>query len=205
MTFLKIDHILKMSETETHVFFLNGPYSQWYPSDFEQSLTKDGPLLKFNCAEQYMMAGKAYLFDDPETLATIMAVEQDPKDWRIAPRRLKALGRQVQNYVEETWVDNRCDIVFRGNWAKFDQVDDLGQFIDSYAFGAQKKLVEGADYDRIWGVGLRWDDPRIIQPNNWRGLNLLGETLIQVRMYRELAKAQPGFKLDIWRNDIWSA
>ena len=42
-------------------------------------------------------------------------------------------------------------------------------------------LVEGAWYDRVWGVGLAWDDDRILDVNNWQGTNWLGETLMRVR------------------------
>ena len=33
------------------------------------------------------------------------------------------------------------------------------------------------------GVKLQWDDPKIGDPENWNGLNLLGKTLNKVRLY----------------------
>lgn len=45
------------------------PFSQWYRADF----TVDGAT--FNCAEQFMMHGKARLFDDAETAAKILAAD----------------------------------------------------------------------------------------------------------------------------------
>ena len=169
--------------TDTHVFFLNGAFSQWYPCEFAAPLYGQHdsfrPLmvLRFNCAEQYMMAAKAALFDDLETLEEIMKVEQG-KDWRDAPRQHKALGRSVKNFNEEIWKKNCFSIVENGNQNKFRQNDDLREFLLSTD---KRHLVEGAHYDRIWGVGLAWDDPRIDDPANWQGTNWLGEVLMKVR------------------------
>jgi predicted NAD-dependent protein-ADP-ribosyltransferase YbiA (DUF1768 family) len=35
--------------------------------------------------------------------------------------------------------------------------------------------------DRIWGIGMAQDDEKVSNPNLWRGLNLLGFALMQVR------------------------
>lgn len=185
---------IKTSETATHVFFLNGPFSQWHPSRHVARLSPDGPLIEFNCAEQHMMAGKADLMGDTETLAAIMAVEQDPTDWRKAPRRQKELGRKVRGRDGGEWSvddialwDRECNgVVLRANLAKFGQNPNLHAFMthgptrSDPSFG-RRHLVEGAHYDRVWGVGLAWDDPRIVDPDNWLGENRLGETLVEVR------------------------
>ena len=42
-------------------------------------------------------------------------------------------------------------------------------------------IVEASPYDKIWGVGLEENDPRILNEKNWRGQNLLGKALIEVR------------------------
>ena len=43
------------------------------------------------------------------------------------------------------------------------------------------ELVEASPLDRIWGVGLGAEDPRIQDPSKWRGLNLLGKVLTKLR------------------------
>lgn len=41
-------------------------------------------------------------------------------------------------------------------------------------------LVEAAANDRIWGVGMKKDNPAIKKRANWKGLNLLGYVLTDV-------------------------
>ena len=153
-------------ETATMVLFWQPPgiYGQWTPSPF----TIDGDT--YSCAEQFMMAEKARLFGDEHTRAKILATD--------SPRDHKALGRQVRNFVSETW-DREClAIVVRGNHAKFSQNPAM---LAALLATGDKLLVEASPLDKIWGVGLRADDPKIHDPSQWRGKNLLGEALMQVR------------------------
>jgi len=48
-------------------------------------------------------------------------------------------------------------------------------------------LAEASPYDCKWGIGLSADDPRARNPAEWRGGNLLGEVLMEVR--EELLKS----------------
>lgn len=164
-----------MSESETHVYFLNGPFSQWYTSNFKGRIGEH--WWDFHCAEQYMMAHKAHLFGDYSTFDAIMAIEQK-KDWREAPKACKNLGRQVLNFDIDVWNAHAIDIVFQGNIYKFSDNDVLAKRLTDTG---DKILVEGAHYDPIWGVGLAWNDPAILDENNWKGTNWLGETLMKVR------------------------
>jgi hypothetical protein len=140
------------------------PFSQWHPSRFEV----DGH--RFGYAEQYMMYAKATLFGDSDTAAAILASR--------SPREQKALGREVAPFDEDTWVARREDIVYRGNHAKFTQNRHLR---DALLATAGTTLVEASPLDRIWGVGLAPDDPRLADPESWQGLNLLGAVLTRLR------------------------
>ena len=44
-----------------------------------------------------------------------------------------------------------------------------------------KILVEASPYDKIWGIGMKEDTPGIYNPVNWKGENLLGFALMEVR------------------------
>jgi hypothetical protein len=67
---------------------------------------------------------------------------------------------------------------FRGNLAKFGQNPELWRFLLDTV---DQVLVEASPEDRIWGIGLAQDDPRAADPTRWRGLNLLGFVLMEVR------------------------
>lgn len=44
-----------------------------------------------------------------------------------------------------------------------------------------KILVEASPYDRIWGIGLSAQDEKALSVEKWRGTNLLGFALTEVR------------------------
>lgn len=152
-------HTPKMGE-ETGKFV----FSQWYRSPF----VVDG--ITFTTTEHWMMAQKALLFNDKEVYEKILLADK--------PGEAKELGRQVANFEEETWVANRYSIVKEGNWHKFSQNPVLKDYL--LATG-NRVLVEASPVDRIWGVGLAVDKPQIENPFAWRGLNLLGFALMEVR------------------------
>ncbi len=138
--------------------------SQWYPCEF----IVNG--VTYHTTEQYMMAQKALLFQDDETYNKIMGATH--------PQEYKALGRLVKNFDEEIWNKHKEEIVFQGNMAKFSQNEDLKTFLLSTG---NQILVEASPYDRVWGVRLAKDNPDILNPNNWRGENLLGKVLMRTR------------------------
>lgn len=148
----------------TFFFTEASPFSQWYRCAFEDS------GVHFNCAEQYMMHGKAKLFDDPETAALILAADH--------PRDHKALGRKVKRFDDAVWKRERERIVMAGNRAKFAQNADLLQLLlDTRG----TTLVEASPYDKIWGIGLAATDPRAQDRATWKGQNLLGKILTELR------------------------
>jgi ribA/ribD-fused uncharacterized protein len=141
-----------------------GCLSQWWPASF----AVEGLL--YATAEHYMMAEKARLFGDEVMRQKIL---NSPH-----PNTAKKLGREVVKFDEEIWREYRLDIVLCGNEAKFSQNDNL----KAYLLSTQEQiLVEASPMDRIWGIGLARDDPRAVNPEKWRGLNLLGFALMDVR------------------------
>ena len=154
----------------TFFFTEASPFSQWYRCTFEAG----GHT--FSCAEQYMMHGKALLFSDADMATQILAAAH--------PRQHKALGRKVRNFDDATWKRDREAIVLAGNRAKFTQNPTL---LDQLLATRGTTLVEASPYDRIWGIGLSATDPRAQDPAQWRGQNLLGRILTQLR--DELAAA----------------
>gem|GEM_PF-168162 len=140
-------------------------FSQWYAlAPFPHEGTR------YFTAEQFMMAAKARLFEDHETLASIL-VEPDPG-------KVKALGREVRGYDDARWAAARFDAVTTGSVAKFSSTPELRAYL--LATG-DEVLVEAAPRDCIWGIGLGRQNALVSQPAKWRGLNLLGFALMRAR------------------------
>lgn len=145
--------------------FWDGPLSQWQPAEFVDQFGH-----RYNCCEQYMMHQKALVFGDHDTAQKIMLAS--------TPKEQKALGRQIANFNDETWLKFRFPIVWQGNFLRFSQQAAQRRFLLDTS---DKVIVEASPYDKIWGVGLPADHPDIIAPDKWPGLNLLGEVLMSVR------------------------
>lgn len=141
-------------------------FSQWYDCYF----TIDGVC--YHTTEQYMMASKARLFGDEETLTEIMQA-YNPTDY-------KKLGRKVRGFDPVVWDEHKYDIVVKGNKAKFGQNVELKEFLLSTDDAI---IAEASPYDKIWGIGLKQEEAMAGGVGQWCGENLLGCALMQVRDY----------------------
>ncbi|MCM3782529.1 NADAR family protein [Neobacillus mesonae] len=139
-------------------------FSQWWTCSFMINGES------YSCTEQYMMAEKARLFQDDKMLTAIMQAKH--------PKEMKAYGRAVTGFDQSVWEQHCYDIVKRGNYAKFKQNPDLWHYMKSTK---GRILVEASPVDRIWGIGMSKDDPAAHNPMKWRGRNLLGFALTEVR------------------------
>ena len=139
-------------------------FSQWWLSSFEvEGLT-------YKTAEHWMMAKKAALFNDSAILEKIIASN--------SPAEAKKLGREVKNYNETLWLAARFEIVKEGNYHKFIQNPELKTFLLNTK---DRVLVEASPVDAIWGIGMTGDHKDVLNPEKWKGLNLLGFALMEVR------------------------
>jgi hypothetical protein len=155
---------IKAGEKFEFELFWKGPFSQWA----NQGFTVDDVFYK--TAEHWMMVEKARLFGDEDTIQKILEADY--------PKIAKDLGRQVKNYDEEVWIEHRYNIVLSGNRYKFTQNNEYKAIL----LGTGSKiLVEASPVDRIWGIGLAEDDKAAKDPLMWKGLNLLGFVLTDLR------------------------
>lgn len=122
------------------------------------------------CMEQYMMAGKAELFSDQEIREQILKCSD--------PKQIKALGRKVRRFDQKVWDKFKYAIVLNGNWCKFSQNRNLREFLLSTG---DSVLAEASPYDNIWGIRLSANSLEAQDPMKWRGQNLLGFALMEVR------------------------
>ena len=116
------------------------------------------------------MHQKALLFDNTEIAQKIMETED--------PSAHKALGREITGFIEEIWNQHKYQFVLEANLAKFSQNEPLKEFILSTG---SKILVEASPFDKIWGIGMSASDENITNPSLWKGQNLLGIALMEVR------------------------
>jgi len=148
-------------------------FSQWFQSEFVVN------EIIFKTSEHWMMAQKALLFNDFENFEKIISSE--------SPKIAKEIGRQVNNFNEEIWNAMKYKIVVAGNVHKFIQNESLKDFLLNTN---DKIIVEASPVDTVWGIGLTQDSKDIDNLYLWRGENLLGFALMEVREYLKQ------FKLD---------
>ncbi|ECL1964713.1 NADAR family protein [Listeria monocytogenes] len=174
-TLEKIQHKYRKGEKLKYIFFWGHQpaedgkiskscFSQWWICSFKV----DG--VEYNCAEQFMMAEKAKLFNDMEMREKILAAKH--------PKQAKDFGRLIRGFQEDIWLKNRFNIVMRANQAKFSQNEELKKFLMQTK---KRILVEASPVDKIWGIGMAADNKNVENPLYWKGLNLLGFALMAVR------------------------
>lgn len=157
--------------TDKHVFF----YTEW-PSNFYKTSfkwKKFGEEHEFFCTEQAFMWAKAKFFGDEKTAQKILAVKDDPM-------KCKKLGREVKPYDNGKWDVVRYEMMLEPNVERFWQDKKLREKIIDKRFDGLT-FVEASPHDKVWGVGLALDDPKIVSEKNWLGRNLLGRVLTEVR------------------------
>ena len=139
-------------------------FSQWYDCGF----VVDG--VSYHTAEQYMMAAKARLFKDEAVFQEIMSADD--------PAAYKKLGRKIHGFDQALWDACKYDIVVAGNKAKFGQNPILKEFLLSTGDAI---IAEASPYDKIWGIGLHIAQALKGTVDDWKGENLLGCALMEVR------------------------
>jgi len=138
--------------------------SQWWPAPFEV----DG--IAYPTAEHWMMAGKARLFSDEAACRAILACS--------TPAEVKEQGRLVKNFDPVVWDKHKYEIVVRGNAHKFYGHRPLMEYLLSTG---NQVLVEASPTDKVWGIGMGAMDKDARNPAEWKGENLLGFALMEIR------------------------
>lgn len=140
----------------------NGFMSNFYASPF----TLDG--IEFPTSEHAFMYHKAVTFNDVIRTQLIRSAPQ--------PTDAKRYGRLVTPFDNARWEAVRYDIMIRVLMAKFEQNDELKTQLLATA---GRVLAEASPSDRTWGIGISFDEAK--RDVAWRGTNLLGKALMEVR------------------------
>jgi ribA/ribD-fused uncharacterized protein len=123
----------------------------------------------WNCGEQYFQFLKARHFGDHYRMRMISCAGD--------PHRAKYFGKYVQNFDKEDWDKVKYDYMKLVLLAKF----SVPYLRNNLVSTGSNILVEASLNDLEWGIGLNKTDPLCRDRKNWKGKNLLGECLMEVR------------------------
>ena len=148
-----------------HEYEEYGCFSNWYPAGFEY----EGRY--FDNSEQFMMYHKVMMFGKDELAEQIMQTSDPAVCKKIAKQKFP-------EFDADLW-DKACqEIVKRGVKAKFAQNEDILKVL----LGTGNALLaECSPYDKKWGIGIDIGDPDRLNIAKWKGQNLLGKILMDVR------------------------
>ena len=156
----------KIRCTDEYVYFYSDktPFSNW---NITPGIKYDGH--EFNNSEALFMYLKAKVFRDD-----VMAERIVPLD----PKAAKRCGRLVRPYSDEIWERERENAMYTALKAKLEASEEFRNALlkDEYR---GKTFVEASPYDKIWGIKLSVAEA--YAGKEWRGLNLLGKLLTELR------------------------
>lgn len=159
-----------MRVTDKHVLFWGEELSNFHPAPIHYE--ENGIKYFFPTSEHMFMWQKARYFKDEISANTILNVEH--------PRDAKKIGRKVSNFDNDEWAKVRYEKMLRAVTLKFIQNEDLREFLLSKRFDG-KHFVEASPFDEIWGIGYDENHVFADDETKWKGLNLLGKCLDEVR------------------------
>ena len=126
----------------------------------------------FKTSEHLFMYLKAVFFGDWDSAK---AIEESTN-----PKEAKGLGRLVKGFSEEEWEKVRYEIMFNAVYRR-SLCDDKFKSMLLTDEWKNLEFVEASPYDRVWGIGMKETDPDADKKKKWKGLNLLGKALTELR------------------------
>lgn len=165
----RVPNFLKPANTATRsneaaVWFWRkeSPFSNHHMSGFIEN------GIHYNCMEQYLMSHKASEFGDEIAKAKIMRSD-NPAEQKYT---------KVEKFNVMIWHQTAEDIMLRGLHLKFEQNLELKKMLLDTGC---KLIGEASPHDNYWGCGIGLHDPKVSDPANWTGQNLLGKCLMKIR------------------------
>lgn len=129
--------------------------------------------IKFSTSEHAFMYMKALCFKDQDVMNALA------NSFGTHPHESKKLGRKVRNFDDAKWDSVRYDVMVAVLKSKFSHPELKAKLLNT----GERTLVEASPFDAIWGVKMDMNNDLILQPNKWRGQNLLGKALMEVRAF----------------------
>lgn len=155
-----------MRITSKYVLFWQGIFSNFYNC----RIVCMGR--EFKSSEQLFMYLKADLFHDEQMKLNILNSK--------SPKEAKYFGRKVRNFDSNKWDEKKYQIMQLIIKYKFEQNEELKKELQKPKY-KNKIFVEASPYDKIWGIGLHYNDILCDDERNWKGENLLGKVITQYK------------------------
>jgi len=138
-------------------------------SNFHNSkFTIDGR--SYSNVEQRLSEQKALLFGADDVAHKVMEMSEAID--------MKRSAKMIKNYNDFTWKKQVNDILQTALVAKFTQNEDMKAALLSTG---DTVLGEASPTDTFFGIGISLSNPKAMNQRKWRGDNLLGKTLMQIR------------------------
>ena len=135
----------------------------------------------FDSVEQFLLYSKAMMFGCYDLAKQFMICDD--------PATIKTLSTlQVPEFDSDVWDKTCYAIAKRGVRAKFAQNEEL---LEELLSTGNKTLAGAFPRDVKWGIGIAIGDPERFAPAKWRGENLLGKILMEVRDELRFASHHP--------------
>ena len=156
----------KIRCTDEYIYFYSDktPFSNW---NITPGIKYDG--YEFSSSETLFMYLKAKVFRDDEMAERIVPLD---------PKAAKKCGRLVSPYSDEVWERERENAMYVALKAKLDASQEFRDALLAEEYRG-KTFVEASPYDKIWGIKLSVADA--YAGKEWKGLNLLGKLLTELR------------------------
>lgn len=161
---IKPEKVSTKTENGITAFFTkDSPLSNFYPCKFKVG------SLTYNCGEQFLTVAKAKMFEDDATAEQLLKLK--------SPHEQKKVGYTVKKYSHARWIEESEKKVTEGIFEKFSQ----SSFLKNFLLDTGDNHIVEASRDKIWGIGLTLNDPKIWDRENHDGENRLGNILMNVR------------------------
>ena len=137
--------------------------SNFYPCSF----VEEGHT--FTSVEKYFQYKKASYFNDEATAQQILKSS--------TPIKALTLSYNIKDFDEDMWNMVQRQIMYKGCALKFSQNKNLADLLKQ----TSGRIVEANPKETVFSCGLEITDPHVEDPTQWKGANLLGDILCELR------------------------
>jgi ribA/ribD-fused uncharacterized protein len=125
---------------------------------------------EYQTVEHFYQAKKAEKFDDKESLEKIMKAK--------SAKAVKALGKKVKDFKQDEWDLAKYEIMKQGVSAKFSQYPEVRKQLEETG---DRKIGFADARNVYWGIGSSESVEKSKHPEKWRGKNMLGHIIMELR------------------------